>query len=572
MHATFLSRAHNILVFFSCLFISITLYSNTISAEFVYDDFFFVPRQELRDPSYLLQVWKDPFHPDNPTSGVWRPLTTFSFALNFIFFGEKPISFHLTNILLNGVATFLVYTFTKKLTKNTTLAYFSSLIFAFLPIHTSAVAFIKSRDEILYTILALSSWIFFLKTRESTHNFKKNLWISGGLFFLATLTKEQAIFIPFFFFGLDILQRGFKPTISSIRSLLVTIVPYITISILYLSLRFLILKEYAFGKSDVYFTSNPLQDAEFWTHIFTAFTIAFIYISKTFIPLNLSATYTYNHLPYVSNLFLSWESLAGLTLLSLCIGIIFFKKTKNTPLWYGTTIFLLCYFPFSRFIFKDSGEIVEEHWMYLPSLGLSLIFGHILFRIYQFKKKIAVISLLVILSIYGATTIVRNRVWRNEKTLYTSMIESAPHSISGHLFMADWYFRNKLYNNAQIEALKAFDIYPDHPRVLNLLGKLEMASGNFRQAEQFFIRSIALKPTLPESHKLYVRALSKQGRHEESVTRLVSYLKIAPLDPELRYLMAFNLYKLGRLEEATNYFDWRQDISYEEKIKLLEKF
>ncbi len=572
MHFNFSSRVTSIVIFFCCLFLSFALYGNTINAEFVHDDAFFVSRPELRDPAYLITLWKDPYLPQNIGNGAWRPITTLSFALNFILFGERPISFHIVNIILNGIATFTVFLFITKLTRHRMIGYFSALIFAFLPIHTGVVAFIKARDEILYTIFTLSSWIFFLKTCETKIGRQKHLFISSFLFLLAVLTKEQAVLAPFFFFGLEILRNGIRSLRSSFRSLSLSAIPYAATIILYLLCRFFILGAYAFGKDDIYHTSNPLSNEHFWIRIFTACKIAFIYIGKTFIPANLSATYTYNHLPLVSNPLLSWEAIIGIVFLGTGVTIMLVKKYKNTPLWYGVVIFLLCYLPISRFIFKDLGEIVEEHWMYLPSLGLSLILGHFLFRLYQIKKIAALISVAIILISYGIVTVKRNTVWHDEKSLYTSMIQSAPTSISGHLFLADWYYRNKAYALAHTEAQKAFSIYQDHPRVLNLLGKLELLSGQYTQAEQLFARSITIKPSLPESHKLYIRALSKQGRYEENVNKLTVYLAIAPHDLELRYLMALNLYKLGRLEEAVHYFDWRQDLNYEEKIQLLKNF
>ena len=46
----------------------------------------------------------------------WHPLTIFSYALDYAFFGLDPMGYHLTNIAFHTINTFLVFLLTYRLT------------------------------------------------------------------------------------------------------------------------------------------------------------------------------------------------------------------------------------------------------------------------------------------------------------------------------------------------------------------------------------------------------------------------------------------------------------------------
>src|SRR3989344_1434893 len=288
-----MTKTKLVLIFAACLGLSFLLYANTILGDFVYDDELFSQRLDLRKPSDLVSVWAKPYLPENITNGVWRPLTTFSFALNFVLFGDSPASFHVVNIILNGLAVFLVYLFVFDLFKNRALALVSAFLFAILPIHTSAVAYIKSRDEILAAIFILLGWRSFLK---ATNFLPKIAWrhaASSAIFvFLAMLSKEQAILVPAFYLILFLYRHWRERLKVFILGLI-----YLPLSGIYFLCRFKILDQYALARDHLHLSSNQLENADFWISIWTAGKIAFLAIGKTLIPINLSSTYVYNQLP-----------------------------------------------------------------------------------------------------------------------------------------------------------------------------------------------------------------------------------------------------------------------------------
>ena len=593
-----------VLVFFGAMALSFLLYGNSLGGEFVYDDHFFSDRQELRNIGSIFTIWTESYTPQNISAGLYRPLSVLTFIFNFVFFGESAFSFHLVNVIFNGIAIFLVFILIRNLFKNRELAFFSALFFAFLPIHTESVVFIKSRDEILMAIFAVLSWITFILATENSENKVniKKIIISSLFFLLAVLSKELIVVLPLLMTFVFWVRRGvfFKKTIGML-------LPFGVIGLTYLALRYKVLGDYAFGKDDSFFVINPLGNADLLTRFSTAFKIAFIYIGKTFVPWNLSATYHYNQVLLISNIFMSWQAVVGLALLAGLILFAVSKKTMRTPLGIGAISFLVSYLIISKFIFKH-GDFLAERWMYFPSVGLSMIGGYFLFFIYQKNKKASMTISTVLFSVYTAIIIPRNLVWSSDEALFKSMTTTAPDSVQGYANLANFYMKNNRLNEAKQAAEAGFSIYQDYSPLINVIGAIAFKDNNYDLAEKSFLRAIELAPKIPLSYSnlgrlyygageyekaeealsigielyplrpkpadlfLYALSLVKNRKYSESIGVVNKYFSSEMDNSQVRFILSLNYIKSGNIGEAKKYFDWNADKTESEKIKILRDF
>ena len=93
--------------------ISIGVYLNALPNEFVYDDKYQVLENHwIRDAKYipeifLTNVWA--FVGEENLSNYYRPLMHIIYMINYHIFGFKPWGFHLTNILLHGGVSVLLF-------------------------------------------------------------------------------------------------------------------------------------------------------------------------------------------------------------------------------------------------------------------------------------------------------------------------------------------------------------------------------------------------------------------------------------------------------------------------------
>jgi len=549
--------------------IAFALYGNTIFGEPVHDDIAVFAQQDLRHVSSLYQIWGRQYQPLNQNIGAWRPVTTLTFALNFIVFGESPVSFHIGNILLHGIMITLLFLFVLRIFERWDLAIFTTLLFAFLPIHTGAVAYIKSRDELLYGVLSLAAWLYFLRAVNRQGRVVKPfaMLISCALLFFASLSKEPGVTSAFVM--LVVYAFHMRPTLPTF---LRTCLWYVLPVFLALALRLFVVGSHIYVSGDLTPERNPLILASLPEIFTTAFAILWSYIFKVFVPLQLSATYAYNHFPIVDELFHSPMAMGGAGLLMAMVVVLIYRPTRHSVPAIGAMMFLTSYLLISRFIFPaNGGEMIQEHWMYLRSVGLCLIVASGITFLYKRNRMVTTVLFSCLLVAYTAVIIPRNRIWLDQRIFYEQMAADAPGSFLGHLNVAILDFNEKNYQKADGHLAKAAAIAPWNANILLMQGKIAMLRNDWEEAERIFKRVIYVRPQLPEGHELHAFVLTHLGRYEESLSVIVPFFVDYPDDPQLRFLMAANYWRLGNEQEARKYFDWNPGLSDEEKILRIER-
>ena len=97
------------------------------------------------------------FHGGNKSEShkPYRPLTTMTFRLNVILFGNSSLYFHLVNLLLHSINCLLAYQVVKKWETNSAIAFYSTLLFSVHPLLTETVCSVTGRAELLWSLSAL---------------------------------------------------------------------------------------------------------------------------------------------------------------------------------------------------------------------------------------------------------------------------------------------------------------------------------------------------------------------------------------------------------------------------------
>ena len=96
-----------------------------------------------------------------------RPLTYFTFWLNFELGGKNPIGYHAVNLALHLAAVLLLYDVLRRLLDRPR-ALLAAALFAVHPIQAEAVNYIWARSTMLMTVLCLLSWRSWLEQRYWT--------------------------------------------------------------------------------------------------------------------------------------------------------------------------------------------------------------------------------------------------------------------------------------------------------------------------------------------------------------------------------------------------------------------
>ena len=181
------------------------LYANTLGNGFVWDDeALIVDNPQLRefDGERAREIFTTHFwHRTEQGGGLYRPLVTLSYHLDYQIYGLNPAGYHATNIFFNGATVVLVYVLLALLLSRP-LALVAALVFAVSPLHTENVAWVAGRTDLMASAFMLATLVLFVAGRRSG----KAMCYAGAAIalVLALLSKEVAAITPALLFAVGV--------------------------------------------------------------------------------------------------------------------------------------------------------------------------------------------------------------------------------------------------------------------------------------------------------------------------------------------------------------------------------
>jgi len=502
-------------IFLLSFVLSFLIFGNGISGDFVFDDVAVVQnRPDLKDGDNFLDLFVSPYHQSTPKTGLYRPFTMASYAMNH-YVNDSPIGFHIINIIIHALNSFLVFWLVSYLFKNRFLSFSVFLLFLTHPIHTEAVTSIVGRAEL---------WAFFWGLVTICFFIKKNTPLSLVSFLFALLSKEVALMVLPVIFYID------WALIKNWLFLTAKRVLFFALPLgIYSVLRYLALGGYFLGDSATTVVANPLKFASFAERITTAFKVLYLYIEKLIWPVQLSADYSYNTILPVENLS-EPTFLTGTGFFGLLLFLLLYRKTHKTALALGSLLFLAPYLIVSNLI-TPIGTIMGERLMYFPSFGFLLLFSYLLFKLSEKAgKKPAYVVLLLIVVFFSARTIVRNNDWNDAKTLFYATVKVSPNSLITRAALAAVYIKTDEWDEAKGQLNIARSIHENNSRVQNLLGIVADHDGDYGLAEEKYLRSLELNPDAVNAQINLAELYAKQGRLEEAGAMFKKVIDFYPVD------------------------------------------
>jgi len=454
------------------LTIVVFAYGNTLVNAFTMDDIrlYILHNSQGTHPSL-----KALFTPHKITN-VLRPVTFSTFALDWKIGNGRPLGFHVVNLVLHAAVTLLFYlllqTALQSLRHGKAVAFAAALLFAVHPIHTEAVASIVGRAELLAAGFLIGAWLLHLHDREIA---------ALVCFVLAVLSKESAVvFLPLALIG-DYARGQWKPTFRYLR--------IAGITVLYLSVFWKVQGGHFGGPADISVLDNPLASIPAAPRIFNALHVAWKYIGLQVYPATLSCDYSYNQIPvydlrYGLRHTLPW-AIAALAALGGWIWAV--RKRQNGVVLAGGIY--LAGFATTANILIPVGTIMGERLAYFPSAGFCLLVALAWNWLQERQRKLAVGVLAALVAVLGLRTVIRNRDWKDNLTLYTAAVRAVPGSAKMHQNLAFKYMEAKQLDLARQELQTALQINPAYTEALATYGLLESWQGNYQAAGRMLERA-----------------------------------------------------------------------------------
>lgn len=530
------------------LLVTLFCYANILTNSFVYDD----DLQILQNPYvkswrflpeiFGTTVWS--FVGEVGTTNYYRPLMTLSFLVLWKIFGPIPFGFHLFSLVVHAGVVVMMFYAGCRIFQDRRIAWLGALLFALHPIHTEAVDWIAAFPDLLSSFFFLAAfWVF---AGSETPNWKQRI-AAGALFVLAVLSKEPALMlvavaVPFEHF----VRPGRNAT--TLQQKFIRYAPLCLVGAAYLALRVAL-----FGK-----LAPVLQHPQIsWAQsIYSAFALVVDYVRLLVWPTRLSAF----HVFHASSSLTEPRVLGGLVVVVLYVAGILVLRKVSAPaafalLWLGVTLAPVLN---ARWM---AANVLTERYLYLPSVGFCWLAAWIGKAAWDFLSekppsgrtpwRVALCATGIALAVLGTTkTWARNRIWRNDVTLYTKTLETDPDSYVMRMNLGISYFEMRDFSSSERELRRALELKPDSPNVLNALGCVYLEQGRLEEAATTFQKAIASKPGWTDSHFNYGRLLKQTGRNDAAVAEFRTAVDVGPLNATARLFLAQELEARGEDSEA----------------------
>jgi tetratricopeptide (TPR) repeat protein len=298
------------------------------------------------------------------------------------------------------------------------------------------------------------------------------------------------------------------------------------------------------GPSNIYGSISP------WLYLQTQ-TFAWLHYVRLFVvPLGQSADADWTVIPH----WYDTRVFAGVlfALLLLLAGLRWARRSNlGRAFLLGVLWFYVALIPSSSLF--PLTEIINEHRPYPAYVGLILCLAAMLESLFArldrssssssspswmpTARKAVVVATVVLLIGEAFGTYSRNKVWKNEETLWKDVTDASPGNGRAWMNYGLIFMARADYNNARYCFERAQAITPNYDILEVNLGILDQATGRSTQAESHFQRAIALNQHPSVANLYYARWLNGQKRDAEAVSQLKQALALSPADLDARHLL-----------------------------------
>ena len=503
-------------------------YGNSFSASFHFDDWFYLGgADQIRNWSNFHQIWDA-----NPARFIHFLL----YAIAFHHFGDSVFGYHVVSFsihFINGILVFWLARFLfesvlsqepddhSKKDRAAMAALFVALVFVSHPIQTQAITYISQRVTALVALFYLIALACFSQSTTYRDRMPKREFFFLCLAFLSTLlamfTKQNAFTLPI---ALLLLDYFLFPTIrKDWEKRLLRLFPFICCLAIIPALTFGLPSQ---ELSDIQIFGLEIHSPK--EYLLTQFHVIVTYLRLLIFPVNQVVDYDYPVIyEYTLATFISFLFLLGLFTFAIAV----YKKSRILSL--GILFFFLTLSVESSIIPLE--DVIFEHRLYLPSLGIFLAFSWIWFfefqRMPRFRIPCGLIFILIPMLVFA--THARNKVWQDEESLWRDAVTKSPGKARPHNNLAAALGSVGRWQEALEEAEQATLLAPDRWDGWGNLGRIHYGLGQYDLALVNLKRALAIDSTQSETHFWLAKTHEAQGKIDEAIEVYSIHINLKPL-------------------------------------------
>jgi len=466
----------------------------------------------------------------NKTTPFYRPLQTLTYMVDIQLSGGINVAaFHLTNVLLLGFISSLLFLVLKKFLVPPRLAVLATLLYCVHPLFISSIVWIPARGDLLLTLFALLSLIFFINYLNTES--LPQLIMHWFTFTLALFCKETAALLPAIFITYCFTVFGHK-SLKTRYPLLVA--SYVITGLFWYGLR-----------SKAIF-NLPSENAVFGTKaIISNIRTIPESLASFFLPFNIAP------IPYFSYT----KTIIGIVVVMVIAGIFILNKVNDNK----TSFFCILWFLFLLFptlLFKHHLIDYLNHRFILPLIGI-LIFICINIPRKWVENKDAknikvLLPVIILLSYY---TFITTLDYKNPMTFYNSALSMNPKSALAYNNRGVLKRNVNDTQGAIDDFNRAIQIYPAYEEAHNNRGLAKWQSGDHVGSITDFDTAISINKAYPNPYYHRGRAYYDMHDYRRAIADFSSYASMSKVHLDEYNYIGKSLAQIGNYQEAIKYFN-----------------
>ncbi len=467
---------------------------------------------------------KDEFFKGYIGTSYYRPIINISFIIDRWISPTNNFIFQFSNIIYHILATLLFFNLLIRFKIKNEWAVTIACLFGILPINVNAVSWIVGRNDVLYTIFALSSLIFLMKSSKI-----KYLLLSSLFTLLAFLSKETALVTPLINLYVLFFYLKYNKN-DKIKYIILLVITYIIYFILKANATLGIDINY-FGL-DIFFKNLPVLPE---------------FIAKIFIPIDLMALSTYGIL----------NTITGSVLILISIFFIVYKKLyKNYTFLTGIFIFFILVGPAMFVTVSNSNDWNEylECRAYFPTIGILLSIALALNK-YNLTKNIKIIFILIGIT-FSFLSFKESKLYSDRFTFYESLVADDSTKALFSFILSRHYKSISNFEKEEENLLKACTANKNYYKHSMNLAIFYFHHKKIDNALQYFEITYKIDKNNEELIQNYTNALIQLERYNQAINILYDFISINNnFKSDIKLNLIIALIKSNKINEAFKNID-----------------
>jgi protein O-mannosyl-transferase len=490
--------------------------------------------------------------------GLYRPLTTFSLAVDWTLSRGSTVWPHVANIGWHVIACLLVLLLLRRLFGELP-ALGGALVFAVHPVHVEAVAALAGRAELLAGVAVFAACLLWARPQQMVARSPRvpspadpsQLPVGGpgsragpgpgvtvavaGLYLLALASKESAVMLPGLLFLVDLALgrtpregrswRRYARDRAAVAMLLAAVLAA------YLCLRLLVLR--GLTPSSIYPAAEAVHGPG--PRLLTALQAWPVYARLLFFPRVLLADYG----PRV--IMPAFGLTAAAAVGVLLLGGVVSAGTAAARVGRGRAALALLWFPLAVLpvsnLIVPIGVLVAERTLYVPSFalvaGVAIGLAAAVERS-TVTRRTAEALLVLALAALAIRSAVRVPEWASTERVFQALLRDRPDAFRGHWFAARAARQRGDIARNVTEMEQAVRLWPYHERLLAEAAATELEADRPAAARTLARLAVQRGPDDPTSWRLLAASLLASGDSAEALATARRGLDLHPRDAVLQ--------------------------------------